>query len=101
MELKDLRNEIDLIDDELVKLFTKRMDISAQIAGYKKENSLPIFVPAREREKLADVAKKALRDADAGKDISVYSLYVKAAHVTAKLLPQRIMMKLWLWQQKM
>ena len=59
MELKDLRSEIDLIDDELVKLFTKRMDISAQIAGYKKENSLPIFVPAREREKLADVAKKA------------------------------------------
>ena len=59
MELKDLRNEIDKIDDELVKLFAQRMDISAQIAGVKKEKSLPIFVPAREREKLADVAEKA------------------------------------------
>ena len=59
MELKDLRNEIDMIDDELVKLFTQRMEVSAQIAGYKKERSLPIFVPAREREKLADVAAKA------------------------------------------
>ena len=59
MELKDLRNEIDKIDDELVKLFTQRMEISAQIAGYKKEKSLPIFVPAREREKMADVAEKA------------------------------------------
>ena len=59
MELKDLRNEIDQIDDALVKLFTQRMEISAQIAGYKKEKSLPIFVPAREREKLADVAEKA------------------------------------------
>ena len=59
MELKDLRNEIDEIDDELVKLFTQRMEVSAQIAGYKKERSLPIFVPAREREKLADVAAKA------------------------------------------
>ena len=59
MELKDLRHEIDKIDDELVKLFTQRMEISAQIAGYKKEKSLPIFVPAREREKLADVAAKA------------------------------------------
>ena len=59
MELKDLRNEIDQIDDELVKLFTRRMDVSARIAGVKKEKSLPIFVPAREREKLADVAEKA------------------------------------------
>ena len=59
MELKDLRTEIDKIDDELVKLFTQRMEVSAQIAGYKKERSLPIFVPAREREKLADVAAKA------------------------------------------
>ena len=59
MDLKDLRNEIDAIDDQLVKLFAQRMEISAQIADYKKEKSLPIFVPAREREKLADVAEKA------------------------------------------
>ena len=59
MELNDLRKEIDAIDDELVKLFTQRMEVSAKIAGYKKEKSLPIFVPAREREKLADVAQKA------------------------------------------
>ena len=62
MELKDLRNEIDQIDDELVRLFTQRMEVSAKIAGYKKEKSLPIFVPAREREKLADVAEKAGTD---------------------------------------
>ena len=59
MELKELRTEIDAIDDELVRLFGKRMDIAAQIADYKKENNLPILVPAREREKLADVAQKA------------------------------------------
>ena len=59
MELNDLRKEIDAIDDDLVKLFTKRMEVSAKIAGYKKEKSLPVFVPAREREKLADIARKA------------------------------------------
>lgn len=59
MELKDLRGQIDSIDDELVKLFGQRMEIAAQIADYKKENNLPIFVPAREREKLLDVATKA------------------------------------------
>ena len=59
MDLKELRKEIDTIDDELVRLFGKRMDIAARIADYKKENNLPILVPAREREKLVDVATKA------------------------------------------
>ena len=59
MDLKELRAQIDDIDDTLVKLFCKRMDIAAQIADYKKKNDLPIFVPAREREKLQDVSQKA------------------------------------------
>ncbi len=59
MDLKDLRNQIDGVDDELVRLFVKRMELSAQVADYKKENKLPIFVPAREREILQEVAKKA------------------------------------------
>ena len=45
------------------------------------------------------VAKKALKDAKKGKDISIYSLFTKISHVAAKLLPQRIMMKIWLRQQ--
>lgn len=59
MELKNLRTEIDKIDDELVRLFGQRMEIAAKIADYKKANQLPILVPSREREKLQDVAKKA------------------------------------------
>ena len=41
MELKELRTEIDKIDDELVRLFGARMEVAAQIADYKKENDLP------------------------------------------------------------
>ena len=59
MDLKELRGQIDKIDDQLVELFTKRMDIAAAIGDYKKDNNLPVFVPAREREKLKDVAEKA------------------------------------------
>ena len=59
MDLKELRAQIDEIDDALVKLFCQRMDIAAQVADYKKKNDLPIFVPAREREKLQDVSQKA------------------------------------------
>lgn len=59
MDISKLRSEIDKIDDDLVKLFGQRMDVAARIADYKKENNMPILVPAREREKLADVAGKA------------------------------------------
>ena len=59
MDLKDYRQQIDKIDDELVKLFCARMDVAAQIADYKRENNLPILHPGREREKLRDVAEKA------------------------------------------
>lgn len=59
MNLNELRLEIDKIDDELVRLFAQRMEVSARIADYKKENGLPIFVPAREQDKLLDVAQKA------------------------------------------
>ena len=59
MELKELRDQIDTIDDELVSLFTKRMELSAQIADYKKANRMPIHVPSREREILQEVAAKA------------------------------------------
>lgn len=45
------------------------------------------------------VARKALTDADKGKDISIYSFYVNFCHIGAKLLPQRLMMELWLRQQ--
>ena len=59
MDLKEIRNQIDQIDDQLVKLFVDRMGLSAKVAEYKKQNNLPIYVPAREREILQDVATKA------------------------------------------
>lgn len=59
MDLQELRSQIDQIDDQLVELFVKRMEVSAAIGDYKKANNLPVFAPSREREKLSDVAEKA------------------------------------------
>jgi chorismate mutase/prephenate dehydratase len=59
MDISELREKIDAIDTELVRLFTERMGISAQVADYKKERNLPIYVPAREREILQSVAEQA------------------------------------------
>ena len=59
MDLTEIRQEIDRIDQELVRLFCARMNLSAQVADYKKANHLPIFVPARERAILQKVAQMA------------------------------------------
>ncbi len=52
MELKDYRERIDAIDSELVRLFVLRMELSSEIAAYKKAHGLPVLQPAREQEKL-------------------------------------------------
>ena len=50
MDLKEIRNEIDSIDEQLVELFEKRMKTVKKVAEYKAKNNLPIFNSQRERE---------------------------------------------------
>ena len=59
MDLRELRGRIDEIDDGLVDLFQRRMDVSAEIALHKRQNNLPVYDPARERQKLYDLSGKA------------------------------------------
>ena len=62
MDQKDFREQIDLIDDELVKLFAKRMEVSSKIAQFKKEKSLPVLDVKRERDKLKAVVDSSPDD---------------------------------------
>lgn len=55
--LKDIRNKIDKIDDKFVELFKERMNLSKEVAQYKKENNLPINNPLREKEIINNVSK--------------------------------------------
>ena len=59
MELNELRSEINQIDDEILRLFLRRMEVAGQVADYKRENNLPIYQPQREREILKKVADQA------------------------------------------
>lgn len=58
MDISDLRTVIDEIDNDLLNAFCRRMDVSAQLAVYKKDNNLPVYDPARERKKLGAVLNK-------------------------------------------
>lgn len=49
-ELRELRNQIDNIDKEIVELFEKRMGIVLNVAKYKSKNHIPILNGSREEE---------------------------------------------------
>ena len=59
MELSEIREKIDAVDDQLLDLFLRRMDLSDEVAAYKSEHHLPILNKERERAILAKVTEKA------------------------------------------
>ena len=59
MELSEIRTRIDAVDDQLLKLFLERMELTEEVAAYKNEHHLPILNKQREREILAKVTAKA------------------------------------------
>ncbi|MCI2058796.1 MAG: chorismate mutase [Oscillibacter sp.] len=59
MELDEARREINSVDDQILQLFLRRMDLSEEVAAYKEEHGLPVVNKTREREILARVTEQA------------------------------------------
>lgn len=57
-KLEEARNIINEVDNEMIKLFEKRMDAAKIVALYKKENGLQITDAARENEIVERNSKK-------------------------------------------
>ena len=68
MDLMELREQINEIDREMLDLFLRRMQVSSNVAEYKRQNGLPVLDAARERELLANIAGQA------GKDLDEYAI---------------------------
>ncbi len=56
--MTQLRAEIDVIDDGIISLLARRMEISARIGGFKKENNISILQTARWESVLGRMARK-------------------------------------------
>lgn len=50
MNLEQIRTRIDQLDREIARLLTERMEITNEVAAYKKANNLPIYHPEREQQ---------------------------------------------------
>ena len=62
MELSELRKQIDSIDEELVALFKKRMNVSAEVAEYKRQTGMSVLDSSRERALLDKVSELSGED---------------------------------------
>ena len=58
-DLVKLRDQIDSIDDQIVKLFEERMIVAEGVAAYKRSVGKPVLDKEREKSKIAKVTEKA------------------------------------------
>ena len=58
MDLKDFRNQIDEIDENIVKLLLERFAVVKNVAEYKKNHGLAVYQQAREAEVLTKISEK-------------------------------------------
>lgn len=56
--MSEIRKEIDAVDEEMTKLFVRRMACADQVAAAKRGTGKPVLDPGREREILAKVAER-------------------------------------------
>ena len=60
--IEELREKIDAVDDEIVRLFEQRMRLGAEIGEYKIRDGLKVVDRQREKNKLQDVVNKVSTD---------------------------------------
>ena len=52
-DLKEIRKDIDKVDQQIIDLYKERMGYTSEVAEYKIANHKPVFDKQREDDKLA------------------------------------------------
>ena len=80
-ELKDIRVELDKLDDEFVKLFVKRMSLSEEVAKIKIRDGLPLVHQGREDE----IIERLSKDYDEETGEYIKALYLQIFELSRQL----------------
>lgn len=85
--LTELRDQLDAVDDQIVRLFEKRMDLCGQVGEYKIQNGKKVFDRNRENQKLQDVESKVSTEFNKK---GVHELYEQLMSMSRKLQYQQL-----------
>ena len=84
MDIQELRNRIDQVDTELVRLYGERMKLAREIGRYKRENDLPVMDTKREKALLDRVGRLAGEENENGVR-ALYSLLLSQSRTVQML----------------
>lgn len=82
MDLQNLREQLDQIDERIVDLFDKRMDLCKQVAGFKLQSGKGILDKEREKQKIQAVSAHANNDFN---KIGIRELFEQIMSISRKL----------------
>jgi chorismate mutase-like protein len=71
-QLDSLRVKIDALDLEILELLAKRVELVLKVGDYKRQNSLPVYDPERERSLLKRLSEAARAPLDAETVVNVF-----------------------------
>lgn len=72
MDIEDWRKKIDAMDEQLVGLISKRAEAAKAIGELKRDSTLPVYEPQRERDVLDHVRRVNPGPLDDAELIHVY-----------------------------
>ena len=81
MSLDNLRQEVDNLDKELVKLLNERAKISFQILQEKQKLKLPIYNPHREEQVIQKVVQENKGPLTADQIGSIFQLIIESCRI--------------------
>ncbi len=59
--LKEMRERIDALDEQLLELLSRRQEVVAEVVAFKKEHGMPVYHPAREADLIEARRESAAR----------------------------------------
>lgn len=88
MDLKQLRDNIDMIDSQILSLFLDRMELCRSVAEYKKANALPVFQGGREDEVIRRIREQT---GDANLENGTAALFTTIMDISKHLQNQALL----------
>ena len=62
MDLNEIRDKIDKVDDQIIELVAQRMELSNEVAQYKRAKGIPVIDMTRERDKRNKIFEKSPKE---------------------------------------
>ena len=87
VDIDEIRKRIDLLDDELLRIFNERARLALAIGEIKKRLGLPVYDPAREKRIFARMKEANPGPLDDGAIVRLFERVVDESRRLERIMP--------------